>query len=213
LFAGKIEFAHPTGSQTQSESPNRFVCREDRICEPYGFRAAQRALYLQLDILAGALHASASNTDQGEHREAAATIYTARQAIDAAIDAIELGYKRFRAWPAKGDQHSLVDQVAALASPRLIDHDRAALLSSLDSIYATFLSDYVYDPLRRAATSFYNAVRPSSGWAGSLTRARTSSASRPRRRRVNPKPSPRYQPTISTISSSERSRSRSCGGH
>jgi patatin-related protein len=161
------ELMEPVGPRLKSDVVNAIVTATGDLLpfEPsaftippapqwdWGFRAAQRVCYLELDLLAGALRA----TREGEapavtQAQVASIVYTARPQIDAAITQIENAHAEFVAFPG------LRDQLAALASPLLDDEQRDQLLATIDAAYASFEEPGIRAPIEAAAESFYEAA-------------------------------------------------------
>lgn len=111
----------------------------------WGFRAAQRVLQLELDLLAGALRQSIG---QNTSSQVAEIVYGARPEIDAAFSSIGNRFGDFLAEPG------LATRVAGLPTTADIDEQ----LSVVDATYATYRDDDIYQPLRVATERFYEAV-------------------------------------------------------
>jgi predicted acylesterase/phospholipase RssA len=115
----------------------------------WGFRAAQRVLYLQLDVLAGALRA-AVETDAFDN--VAQTVYGARAPIDSAIAAIDRAHEAFLEEPG------LAVRVAGL--PTSVDvNDKREALAVLETIFSNYRDDNVYQPVKTATETFYTAAK------------------------------------------------------
>jgi predicted acylesterase/phospholipase RssA len=111
----------------------------------WGFRAAQRVLYLELDVLARALRDARAS---GAYETVSAIVYQARQPIDAAIQAIGAAHERFLQEPG------LRERTAGLPTSA----DMTETLTVLDAIIGTYRDDDIFAPLSRATGSFYQAV-------------------------------------------------------